>query len=115
VEIPNALSDDPPALVGLPGGGALVAFRGTDGKIYWSTWNGSAWNQAAALIPGGANPKIKSGPSLARGLLGDAELVFIQDDALGAISHATFTKGSWEAPSIVGGTGLVGAAIARTP
>jgi hypothetical protein len=115
VEIPNALSDDPPALVLLPGGGALVAFRGTDKKIYWSTWNGSVWTQAAALVSGAANPTIKSAPSLGRGLLGDAELVFVEDDALGAISHATFAKGSWGAPAVVGGTGLLGAAIARTP
>jgi hypothetical protein len=115
VEIPNALSDDPPALVPLPGGGALVAFRGTDKKIYWSAWNGSVWTQAAALVSGGANPAIKSAPSLGRGLLGDAELVFVEDNALGAISHATFTKGSWGAPVVVGGTGLVGAAVARTP
>jgi hypothetical protein len=114
VVIPNALSNDPPALARLPGGSALLAFRGTDGKLYGSSWNGTVWAQAAAVL-GASNPTLKSAPSLSRGLLGDAELVYVEDNAVGAATHVTFSKGAWGPPALIGGTGLVGAAIERTP
>jgi hypothetical protein len=106
----NALTNDPPALAALPGGGALLAYRGQDGKVYWSRRPlGGPWTTPAALAtPNVATP---STPAIAAGVGGaDAEMVFV-DGATSTARHSRLTGTTWSAPAAIGGTGLTRAAI----
>ncbi len=99
----NAYSNNPVALAALPGGKALVVFRGSDGKPYFSVWDGaSAWTAPAPIV-GGNDPVIASVPSLAPGVCGaDAVVAFAVSG--GGIELASFTAGSFGAPVAVAGT-----------
>ncbi len=106
----NALTNNPPALAALPGGAALLAYRGQDGKAYWSRRPlGGSWTAPAAIAaPNVATP---SAPAIAAGVGGvDAEMVFV-DGATSTARHTRLTGTTWSAPAAIGGTGLTRAAI----
>jgi hypothetical protein len=111
----NTFSGDPPSLVALAGGTAVLAFRGLDGKAYFSRYDPSQmapWTVPAPIAT--PSPSVLSPPALAPGIgVAEAELVYVE--AAGAVHHARLAGGSWSAPAPVGGSGLVAAAIARTP
>jgi hypothetical protein len=103
----NALSGDPVSVAALPGGAAVMAYRGLDGNVYWSRYTMGAatpWSPPAALAtPNFATP---SSPAVTAGLGGmDAEMVFV-DGATGGVKHARLMGTSWSAPAVVGGNGL---------
>ncbi|MBI4701207.1 MAG: hypothetical protein HY744_08625, partial [Deltaproteobacteria bacterium] len=112
----NTYSGDPLALAALSGGRAVLTFRGLDGKIYASVYDpgkNPPWAQPAAVAS--PNPAIKSGPSLAPGTGGtDAELAFV-DAGSQAAYHSRLAGGKWSAPALVGGSGLLHAAVASMP
>ncbi|MCK6550186.1 hypothetical protein L6R52_30405, partial [Myxococcota bacterium] len=108
----NAFTNDPVALTALPGGDALLAYRGQDGMLYWSRFTGGAWSVPAGLVaPNVATP---ARPAVATGVHGFvAEVAFVGAD--GAVHHSRLSGSTWSAPVSVGGAALVGAAIATLP
>ena len=112
VYIANALTNDRVALAQLPGGGAILAFRGQDGNLYWSTYTGGAWSAVAAFAT--PNVSIVGSPSVAHGIAGDtAEIAYV--DGTARAYHARLAAGAWSTPALVGGANLVGVAITSTP
>jgi hypothetical protein len=108
----TALTNNRVALAPLPGGGAIMAFRGTDGKAYWSTYTSGAWSSVAALYS--PNISISGSPAVTHGIGGKtAEIAFVQGD--GKAYHASLSSGTWSVPETVGGTSLVGVAITSMP
>ncbi len=108
---PNSYSNDPVGVTALPNGGALIGFRGLDGKVYWSRYAAGAWSTPAPLAS--PNPTTPSTPALAAGVGGvDAEMVFVEN---GAAYHARLSGMAWSAPVLVGGSGIVGVAISSAP
>jgi hypothetical protein len=100
----NAFSNDPITLAPLPGGKALLVFRGSDKKPYFSTWDGaSAWTAPAPVVAQN-DPVILSAPSAAPGVCG-ADAVVAWAESGGGVKYATFTAGTFSAPQSVGGTG----------
>lgn len=112
----NALSNDPVSLAALPGGGAVLAYRGQNGKTYWSRYtpgNTPPWSVPTGITA--ANFDTPSPPAVAKGTSGvDAEMVFI-DAAGGAAMHARLTGNTWSTPATIGGASLTRAAIAAMP
>ena len=99
----NAFSNDPIALGALPGGKALLVFRGTDDKPYFSTWDGATTWSAPAAVVANANPAIGSVPSIAPGVCG-ADAIVAWAESGGGVRYASYAGGSFGAPQSVAGT-----------
>jgi len=114
--IADALTVDPVALTALPGGKAMAAFRGTDGQAYAMTFDVAPTPIWSAPLPiASPNPTTPSTPAVAPGVGSqEAELAFV-DAATGAASHVRWSGSSWSTPTLVGGSGLTGVAIATLP
>jgi hypothetical protein len=111
--IPNGLTNDPVALAPLPGSGAVLAYRGTDDKLYTATFNGTGWtNPAPVFTP---NVTIGATPALAKGIgSAGAEMAYV--DGAGAVWHTRLLGGTWNAPMQVGtATSFNHVAIASGP
>jgi hypothetical protein len=111
--IANGLTNDPMAVAPLPGSGAVLAYRGTDDKLYTATFDGVTWTTpAAAFTP---NVTIGATPALAKSISGaDAEMAYV--DGTGAVWHTRLVMGKWSAPVQVGtATGFAHVAIASGP
>jgi hypothetical protein len=110
--IDNCLTGDPMALAPLPNGGAILAFRGTDGNLYWTVYSGGAWSTVGPL--GSPNAALNGAPAVTHGIGGHvAEIAFVGTD--GKAYHASLTGSTWSAPVMVGGGNLTGVAIAAVP
>jgi hypothetical protein len=111
----NSFTADPVALAALPGGEAVLAFRGLDQKLYFSRYTPAGspvWSLPGPLVSGVTTP---SRPALAAGVGGfDAEVGFI-NSADSKAYHARLTGLTWSAPVLVGGTVLSTVAIASAP
>lgn len=109
----NALSNDPVALVALPAGGAVLAYRGQNQGLYFSRYTPGAappWTGPAEVA--GAIT-IASAPSLAAGVGGfDAEIAYVEG---GSAKHARLTNVAWSAPVTIAAAGLTQVAIATSP
>lgn len=103
----NALTSDRVSVAALPGGGAVLGYRGQNGKVYWSRYTpGSSppWTAAAGVTA--ANFDTPTPPVLAPGASGaEAEMVFI-DATSGSVKHARLNGAAWSAPITVGGGGM---------
>ncbi|MFT3767191.1 MAG: hypothetical protein QM820_16970 [Minicystis sp.] len=112
----NALSNDPVSIAALPGGEAVLAYRGQNGKTYWSRYKPTAtpaWTPPTGISA--TNFDTPSTPAVAPGIGGvDAEMVFI-DGATGAAKHARLTGTTWSSPLTIGGSGLTRAGVASNP
>ena len=97
--ITSALSFDSAALVALAGGEVLMAFRGTDAKLYAVSYSGSSWGIPAQLLSGAT---IVGSPSMAKGQGGAlAELAYVGTD--GAAYHLRLAANrTWGAPVQIG-------------
>lgn len=110
--ITGCLTNDRVALAPLPGGGAILAFRGQDTNLYWSMYSGGAWSTVAPLVQ--PNVSISRPPAVSRGAGGAvAEIAFVQT-ADGKAYHGRLIGGVW-AYVEVGGANVNGVAIAATP
>ncbi len=99
----NAYSNDPVAVSALPNGKALVVFRGSDKKPYFSTWDGaSTWSAPAAVVATN-NPLVESVPSIAPGVCG-ADAIVAWAESGGGVKTAAFAQGAFAAPVAVSGT-----------
>ncbi len=94
----NAYTTEPIALAPMGSGRALLAYRGSDLKGYFSIWDGSKWSAAA---PVGAN--VESTPAVAHGVCG-ADGVIAWAKTGGGAEVATVTAGAVGAPASVSGT-----------
>jgi hypothetical protein len=111
--IPNALTDLRVGLAPLPNGGAILAFQGPDGDLYWSIYSGGAWSAIAPFSS--PNVSTTTPPAVTHGVAGDtAEIAYVGGSAQAAY-HARLTGGKWSLPVLVGGTRLNGIAIAAAP
>jgi len=111
-EIAGALSTDPPSLTATPDG-AVVAFRGTNGGIYAALFDGSGWEAPDPVVP--ISTTTASSPALAPGAGdADAELAFVAASN-GSVVHVRLQNGAFGEPTTVGGTGLIGVALAASP
>jgi hypothetical protein len=115
--ISNALTNDPVALSPLPGGGAVMAFKGTDKNLYYATYTApSTWSMPAAVVTAGV--MLASPPALSKGMGGDsAELAYV-DLGAGAVFHARYngTPLKWQTAVQVGTTtGFSNVALAAGP
>ena len=113
--ITGCLTGDRVALAPLPGGGAILAFRGTDTNLYWSVYSAGVWSAVAPLTT--PNVSVAAPPAVTHGIGGKtAELAFIEAD--GKAYHARLAGNLWSAPVQVGGVAgvsLAGVAIASSP
>jgi len=101
-----------PALTGLGADKAALAFRGNDGKLYVSTFDGT-WQAPAPVA--NPNPAIFGPPALARGIgAADIELLYL-DAGAKTIRHTRRVAGVWSAAVQIGNTALERVAIASGP
>jgi hypothetical protein len=106
--VPGATTNDRVALTALPGGSAALAFRGQDGNLYQSGWNGATWS-----APSQVAQNITGTPSIAPGAGAPAlEVAFISS---GSARHTRYVSGAWTTPTVVGGSNLTSVAIATAP
>lgn len=119
--IPGTATDKPVALAALTASDqAVLAYRGTDGKLYTSFFDGTKWSTVTPL------PSVltTTTPAVARGVGGAgandaavAELAFIETDNF--VYHARFqgsiATGSWSLPVPLGGAAMQSVSIASTP
>jgi hypothetical protein len=113
----NGLTNDPVALAPVTGGGAttaVMAYRGTDLKLYTSFFDGAAWSTpAAAFSP--TNVTVNASPSVTKGTGGmEVEMAYV--DGGGAVWHTRYDGSKWISPTQIGtGTGFASVAIASGP
>jgi hypothetical protein len=111
----NAFSNDPIALAPLPGGKALLVFRGSDKKPYFSTWDGVVTWTAPAPVVTNDNPVVLSTPSAAPGVCG-ADAVVAWAESGGGVRYAAFTAGAFSSPeSLTGTSGAKFVTVATLP
>ncbi|MFT3775423.1 MAG: hypothetical protein QM820_59510 [Minicystis sp.] len=102
-----------PALAALPGGQAVMAFRGTDNNLYYAKYDGTAWAGPTAF--GTPNVAISATPVLARGIGGAmAEIAFVKTSD-GRAHHARLMGNAWSTPAPVGTQAATHVAIASWP
>jgi hypothetical protein len=117
---PQKISDqvfavEPVNMVALPGGEAMLAFRGTDNKGYSLRYTPGATPWGAPTPIGNPNVDIASPPSVAVGAGGFvAELGYVAASD-GSAHHVRHDATGWGAATQVGGTGLSHVAIASGP
>jgi hypothetical protein len=111
VYINDCLTNDPVALAPLPNGGAILAFKGQDGNLYWSVHSGGMWSAVAPFAT--PNVMVDATPAVTHGSAGDvAEIAYVSG---GRAYHARLIGNTWSTPVLVGGAGLTGVAIAAAP
>ena len=87
-----------PVAVSVPGKGADVFWKGTDGKLWWSASRGSGWQKAAPLGMGvlGSAPFAAGQPS--------GVIDVFWKGAQNHLWHARYNGSSWAGPASLGGT-----------
>jgi hypothetical protein len=101
-----------PSLAALPGGGAALAFKGTDGKLYTSFFSGSSWSGPAGISS--PNVNSTSSPAITRGAATAAvEVAFIESD--GVAYHSRLISSTWTTPAAIGGSAAANVAITTLP
>jgi hypothetical protein len=111
--IPNAVTTQRVGLAPLPGGGAILAFQGSDGDVDWSLYSGGAWSAVAPLSS--PNASTTTPPAVTHGVAGDtAEIAYVGGSEQAAY-HSRLIGGKWTTPVLIGGARMDGIAIAATP
>jgi hypothetical protein len=114
--VPNTFSNDRVSVAELPGGAAILAFRGTDGFLYYAHYANGVWSAAAPFST--PNVAITASPAIAHGVgagatQATAELAFTMAD--GKVYASRLLGGVWAAPLLVGGANMNRVAIASAP
>ena len=111
-DITGASTAARPSLAALPSGGAVLAFKGTDGKLYLSFFASGSWSAPAGLSS--PNVNSTSSPAVAKGVgTASAEVAFIESD--GVAYHSRLVGSTWSTPVAIGGTSLNNVALASLP
>jgi len=100
----NAYANEPVNLAPLSGGRALLAYRGSDNKGYFSVYDPTktpVWTAPAAI--GGSAPLVESAPAIAPGVCGDDAVVAYAATG-GAVNVTRFAGGTFGAAVAVTGT-----------
>ena len=97
----NAYANEPLALAPMSGGRALLAYRGSDGKGYFSVYDPS--KNPVWTLPAPIGASVESTPAVAPGVCG-ADAVIAWAKTAGGVEVARFTAGAVAAPSPVSGT-----------
>ena len=101
LSIVSALSYDPAALLALPGGEVLMAFRGTNGLLYTVSYVAGWVTPTQFALPLGVS--IVGAPALAKGQGGAlAELAYVGADGAAYHSRLGVSPRSWSTPVQVG-------------
>jgi hypothetical protein len=109
--ISGCLTNARPAVAALPSGGAILAFTGTDGFLYWSMLSTSgAWTTAAPFAS--PNVAVVGSPAITHGVGSDAaELAYAT--SAGGVFHARLSGTTWSTPvQVATVSGVTGVAIA---
>jgi len=94
--IANCFTGDRLALAHLPSG-AILAFRGQDGNLYWTVYTAGAWSAVAPLAT--PNVAIDSAPAVTHGIgAHTAEIAYVSGSTVYASS---LTAGTWSTPTMV--------------
>ncbi len=110
--IAGAFTGDPVALAAVRDGTVVLAFRGQDGNLYTSVFNGSAWSSVSPFST--PNVTVASAPAITHGVgAAAAEIAFVESD--GVAYHARLIGGAWTTPVAIGGSGLSRVTIASAP
>jgi hypothetical protein len=111
--IPNAVTNLRVGLAPLPSGGAILAFQGSDGDVYWSLYSGGAWSAVAPLSS--PNASTSTPPAVTHGIAGDtAEIAYVGGSGQAAY-HSRLMGSKWSTPELIGGGRMDGIAIAAAP
>ena len=111
--ITGVTSSDALAMAPLASGGAVLAYRGTNGNLYTALY-ASSW--AMPTQPFTSPTAILGAPAVARGIgTAAAEMAYL--DVTGALWHTRFIGGTWTTPTPVamGTSGFATVAIASGP
>lgn len=109
----NGASSASPVSLARTAKGAVLGFRGLDEKVYATTFDAGAamWGPIQQVGTG----MTSTSPAVAGGVCThEAELVYI-DKGDGSVRHASLEAGIWSVPDTVGGTGMMGVALAGPP
>ncbi len=111
--VPSAFTASRASLAALPGGGAILAFQGTDNFLYYALYAAGAWG---AVLPFSApNVPLAGSPSVTHGIGGaTAEIAFAKSTD-NIVYHARYIGGSWTVPVVVGGSNMSRVALASAP
>jgi len=109
-------TNEPVSLAPLGSGRAIMVYRGTDSKPYFSIYDPKkmpAWTAPAPIAM--TNPMVDSLPSVASGVCGsDAVIAYVESGA--GVKVASFSAGNWGAPESVAMSGAAKyVAIATRP
>jgi hypothetical protein len=111
----NAFTNAAPSLVGLPGGGAMLAYLGTNGLPYFSVYDPSEpplWSSPAPI--GTGKSTLASPPTVAPGVCGD-EVVTVLSQPEG-VAVVRYAGGAWLPATLLEGTaGMTFASVASHP
>jgi hypothetical protein len=112
--VDDAFTPGGPSLAKTADGGAVLAFRGTNGGVYAALFDGdtaswSAPERVVAMVTTPSTPAVATGIGPA-----EAELVYV-DAATGAVSHVRLEGSTWGDPSVLGGRDLTAVAAASSP
>ena len=100
------------ALGALPGGEALLTYRGTDDKAYAVRYANGSWGVPQGIAT--PNPDVAAAPGVTAGVGGfDAELCYAGSD--GVAYHLRLDASGFTTPAAIGGSALVYCAIAAIP
>lgn len=112
----NAYANEPVHVAPMSGGRALLAYRGSDGKAYFSVYDPTkspVWGIPAAL--GSTAPLVESAPAIAPGVCGDDAVVAYAATG-GAVSVTRFAGGTFgPAVAVTGTSGAKYVGIATRP
>lgn len=115
--INGVLSNDELALAPLAtGGGVVLAYRGTDGKLYTTLYTVGSASWSTPAPPFTSPTTIAGPPAVTQGIgVAAAEMAYL--DATGAAWHTRLIGGMWTAPLPVamGAAGFTNLAIASGP
>jgi hypothetical protein len=90
------------SLVAMPGGKAMLLFRGTNNQPYFSIWDPASGFAAPAELASGTNPELASAPVATRGHCGsDVTVAYAKKD--GGVEIMRYGSGAWKGPFKVDG------------
>jgi hypothetical protein len=95
-------TNEPVALAPIGAGKAVMVYRGTDSKPYFSVYDPSkmpVWTAPAPVV-GGTNPMVESLPSVAPGVCG-ADAIVAYAEVGGGVKVASMSGGAFGAPDAV--------------